>query len=277
MPRPHAVQNLRDKIGFMRYLNRIILQTPESVELEFTLAGIGNRALALALDYLLMLLFLLMFLGLWFLSSEQLFNYLDALNVNYSALGNWLIAIAILIGFFVWVGYFAFFETLWQGQTPGKRIAKIRVIRDDGRPARLPQAILRALLRPVDDTLSIGVGMIILSQQEKRLGDWVAGTVVIQEAQPIVALNRLSNQAQPLADELLQFIDLSRLLPDDFATIREYLQRRSLMTSQARSSFSSQLAEQVKNITGLEKLPRNATADLFLEAVYLAYQQQFPY
>jgi uncharacterized RDD family membrane protein YckC len=262
----------------MRYLNRVILQTPESVELEFTLAGIGNRALALLLDYLLISLFLLLFLGLWFLSSKQLFNYLDALNVNYSALGNWLIAIVVLIVFFVWVGYFAFFETLWQGQTPGKRIAKIRVIRDDGRPARLPQAILRSLLRPIDDTLSIGVWMIILSQQEKRLGDWVAGTVVIQESQPVVALNRLlSDQAQPLADELLQFIDLSRLLPNDFAMIRAYLQRRSLMTSQARSSFGSQLAEQVKNITGLEKLPRNATADLFLEAVYLAYQQQFPH
>ncbi|MDX2212706.1 MAG: RDD family protein [Oculatellaceae cyanobacterium bins.114] len=253
------------------------MQTPESVELEFTLAGIGNRALALAIDYLVMSCFLGLSLLLWWVFSDQLFKYLDTLRIDYSGLANWLLAIAALLVFFVWVGYFVGFETAWRGQTPGKRMAKIRVIRDDGRPARLPQAILRALLRPVDDALSIGVWMIILSSQEKRLGDWVAGTIVVQEERTVAATTLVtSDKAQDIADYLLQYANVSLLLPDDFAVVREYLKRRSSMHDQGRSSLSLKLARQVKTLLTLEKLPENTTPDTFLEGVYLAYQQQSP-
>jgi hypothetical protein len=67
--------------------------------------------------------------------------------------------------------------------------------------------------------------------------------------------------------------DLSRLLPEDFAVIREYLQRSGAMTTQAKAELSRELAHQVKEVIALEKLPK-VTAHLFLEAVYLAYQQQ---
>jgi uncharacterized RDD family membrane protein YckC len=261
----------------MRFFNRITLQTPESVELEFTLAGIGNRALALAIDYMVMFVFLGLSLLLWWAFSDQLFRYLDTLQIDYSGLANWLLAIAALLAFFVWIGYFVVFETVWRGQTPGKRIAKIRVIRDDGRPARLPQAMLRSLLRPVDDVLSIGVWMIILGSQEKRLGDWVAGTLVVQEERT-AAVNTLvtSDKAQEIADYVLQYADMSLMQPDDFAIVREYLQRRSLMHDQGRSTLSLKLARQAKTLLTLEKIPDNTTPDLFLEGVYLAYQQHSP-
>jgi TPP-dependent pyruvate/acetoin dehydrogenase alpha subunit len=64
------------------------------------------------------------------------------------------------------------------------------------------------------------------------------------------------------------------MLPEDFAIIREYLQRRELMTAAAKAELSKQLAQQIKKIIALEKLPQKVTANLFLEAVYLAYQQQ---
>jgi uncharacterized RDD family membrane protein YckC len=259
----------------MRFFNRITLQTPESVELEFTLAGIGNRALAFSIDYILLLLVLSAFLLLWRLFTEQLFTYFDGLGVNYSGLANWFLAIALLVTFFIWVGYFVFFETLWRGQTPGKRIAKIRVIRDDGRPVRLPQALLRALVRPVDDALSIGVWLIMLTQREKRLGDWIAGTLVVQDERFAAPANfALSQQAQAVADHLLQHARLEKLLPDDFAVIREYLQRRSLMNNRARSALSLKLAQQSKALIDLEQLPNDMTPEVFLEGVYLAYQQQ---
>jgi uncharacterized RDD family membrane protein YckC len=259
----------------MRFFNRITLQTPESVELEFTLAGIGNRALAFSIDYIFLLLVVTVFLSLWWLFTNQLFTYFDRLGINYSGLANWLLAIAALITFAIWVGYFVFFETLWRGQTPGKRFAKIRVIRDDGRPVRLPQAVLRALLRPVDDMLSIGVWLIMLTQREKRLGDWAAGTLVVQDERFVASASfPVSDQAQVVADHLLQTANLTLLLPDDFAVIREYLQRRSLMNVRARSALSLKLAEQAKAIIELEKLPNDMTPDLFLEGVYLAYQQQ---
>jgi len=260
----------------MRFFNRITLQTPESVELEFTLAGIGNRAYALLIDYIFLGLILIGFQIAWFILPTQVSDVLESLVDGNSRLQLWFLAIYLLITFFIYVGYFVFFEVLWQGQTPGKRYVKIRVIRDDGRPIGLQQSTLRALLRPVDDFFFLGVFLIVLSRQEKRLGDLVAGTVVIQEELPIASATfPVSEQAQSLANQLHTEADISRLLPEDFAVIREYLQRSGAMTSQAKAELSRQLAHQVKEVIALEKAPK-VTAHLFLEAVYLAYQQQSP-
>jgi len=222
----------------MRLFNRVTLLTPESVELEFTLAGIGSRALALLIDYQIIGLTLALVWLLLTVIAGQAFNYFEGLGSEYSDLPIWLLAIGILITFIVTLGYFAFLEVVWQGQTVGKRFAKIRVIRDDGRPVGLSQSALRALLRPIDDTLFIGVLLILLGQKEKRIGNWVAGTIVVQEVRPIVkAAIAISSEAEKLAPELPNMTDLSKLLPDDFAIIREYLQRRDLMEIICRTHF----------------------------------------
>ncbi|MEH1907322.1 MAG: RDD family protein [Nostoc sp.] len=253
----------------MRFFNRITFQTPESVELEFTLAGIGNRALALLIDYTVLAVTLLVFFLTWTVFSTQLFNFFEAQN-----LGIWLIAIFFIIAFAIYISYFVFFETLWFGQTPGKRIAKIRVVRDDGRLIGLQQATLRALLRPFDETLFIGAFLIMFGRQEKRLGDLAAGTIVIQtQTTTASAILMISEQAKVLHEQLVQIADLSSLMPDDFAVIREYLQRRAAMSLKPRALLSLKLAEQVVSIINLEKLPEAVTPDVFLEAIYLVYQQ----
>ncbi|MBN3869220.1 RDD family protein [Nostoc sp. JL33] len=252
----------------MRFFNRITFQTPESVELEFTLAGIGNRALALVIDYTVLAVTLLVFFLTWTVFSTQLFNFFEAQN-----LGIWLIAIFFIIAFAIYISYFVFFETLWFGQTPGKRVAKIRVVRDDGRLIGLQQATLRALLRPFDETLFIGAFLIMFGRREKRLGDLAAGTIVIQaQTSTASATLTISEQAKVLHEQLIKIADLSPLLPDDFAVIREYLQRRGAMSLKAKASLSLKLAEQVLAIINLEKLPEGVTPDVFLEAVYLVYQ-----
>jgi uncharacterized RDD family membrane protein YckC len=257
----------------MHFFNRFTLQTPESVELEFTLAGIGNRAWALVIDYHVLGLLLVVFLIAWYIISVKLVNLWGKLfgSVN---IGVWLVAIALIVGFFIYTGYFVCFETLWQGQTPGKRFAKIRVIRENGRPVGLQQATLRALLRPIDDSFFLGAFLIIFSRQEKRLGDWAAGTIVIQAESPMIATFAVSKQAQDLV-QLLNSADLSQLLPDDFAVIREYLQRRTAMAPKARAQLSLQLAQQVQAFIALERLPADVTPDIFLEAIYLAYQSSY--
>ena len=197
----------------MSVFNRIKIQTPESVELEFTLAGIGNRAQALLIDYLYwsIVLLALIFLGIWFIFAWS--DFLQDL-VGGDRFKLWYYGILGLVFFFVYIGYFTFFETLWQGQTPGKRQTKIRVIRDDGRPVGLPQATLRALLRPVDDLFFIGAFMIMLSKKEKRLGDWLAGTLVVQDEQAVSSGKfKISADAHPLANRLLQAVDMSELPP----------------------------------------------------------------
>ncbi|MEG4585673.1 RDD family protein [Microcoleus sp. MOSTC5] len=259
----------------MRLFNRFTLHTPESVELEFTLAGIGNRAYALLIDYIIFGLILILFLIGVLIFNSFFLEAIAKLLGSTNGLELWLIAVQALIGFFIYVGYFVFFETAWSGQTPGKRYVKIRVIRDDGRPVRLQQSTLRALLRPFDDLFFIGVFLIVFNQREKRLGDLVGGTLVIQEEQPVKsAALKVSTPARSLAKKLLIEADISSLLPEDFAVIREYLQRREAMIPNARNELSKQLASQVKQIISLEKLPTKVDANVFLEAVYHAYQQQ---
>ena len=258
----------------MRFFNRITFQTPESVELEFTLAGIGNRALALLIDYTILAITLLLLVLSWSILSTQLLNFVEDFFTNGLELGLWLLAILFIIVFAIYISYFVIFETLWFGQTPGKRIAKIRVVRDDGRLIGLQQATLRALLRPFDETLFIGAFLIMLSRREKRLGDLAAGTIVIQAQTPTTSATlTISEQAKGLHEQLIESADLSQLMPDDFAVIREYLQRRSAMSLKARASLSLKLAEQVKDIINLENLPEAVTPDVFLEAIYLVYQQ----
>ncbi|NMG18884.1 RDD family protein [Brasilonema bromeliae] len=256
----------------MHIFNRVKFRTPESVELEFTLAGIGNRAWALLIDYLVLSVILILFLIAWITVFIQLADLWKFIFRDQA--GFWLVAIAFLIGFAIYVGYFVFFETLWQGQTPGKRFAKIRVVRDDGRPIGLQQATLRALLRPFDEVLFIGAILIMFSNQEKRLGDLAAGTIVIQTQTPTTSTTlTISEQAKSVSEQLLQIADLSAMLPDDFAVIREYLHRRPAMAPKARTSVALQLAKDVKAIIHLENIPEAVTPDVFLEAIYLAYQK----
>lgn len=256
----------------MRFFNQINLQTPESVELEFTLAGIGNRSLALLVDYIISGLIILF---IWIIGIFLEYQILPDLvsNSSIDRLGQWIIAIQIMTSFAIYVGYFVLFETLWHGKTPGKKWTKIKVIRDNGKPERLPQAILRALFRPVDDLLFVGVFFIIFSAKEKRIGDLVAGTIVIQEElSPKTDIN-ISSEAKDLVVRLKAEAQIANLLPEDFATIRDFLQRRKNIMLQYQHQLSRKLAEQVKEIIFLEDIPEGYSNSQFLEATYLAYQE----
>ncbi len=103
---------------------------------------------------------------------------------------------------------------------------------------------------------------------------WLPVRLLIQAETPIASATlTISEQAKELYEQLIQIADLSKLLPDDFAVIREYLQRRAAMSLKARASLSLKLAEQVIAIINLESLPEAVTPDVFLEAVYLVYQE----
>ncbi len=261
----------------MRFFNQINLQTPESVELEFTLAGIGNRSFALIIDYIIVGLSVLLTWVISYYFAYQIDpGFIFGSNPDLPA--QWIIAIQSLVAFAIYAGYFVILETLWQGQTPGKKWTKIRVIGDNGKPERLPQAILRALLRPVDDILFLGVFFIVFSQREKRIGDLVAGTLVVQDEQVSKSANfDISPEAQDLAVQLRIESEITNLLPEDFATIRDFLQRRQNIMLEYQHKLSRKLAEQVKEIILLEKIPEGYSNSQFLEAIYLAYQQNNDY
>ena len=167
----------------------LVIETPERVPLAFALASIGNRFLAAAIDHFIQ--FLSIAIVAWIFLTAAGFGggeqggILDQIT---SEVPKWTIAIMIFVLFLLFTGYFIFFEWLWDGQTPGKRLLKLRVIRDDGRPITLWEAIARNLLRIFDalpglllPIYSVGLIVIFLSNRDQRVGDIFAGTVVIRE------------------------------------------------------------------------------------------------
>ena len=259
----------------MRFFNQIDLQTPESVELEFTLAGIGNRSFALLIDYIIIGLSTLLIWILGFFLTFQLAPSLAESGIS-DKLSQWLFAIQSMTVFAISTGYFVVLETICRGQTIGKKITKTRVICDNGKPARLPQTILRGLLRPIDVFTSVGAFFIVFNQQEKRLGDMLAGTVVIQESESKLAEIAVSPEAENLAVQLKVDAEISNLLPDDFATIRDFFQRRTSIMLEYQHQLSRKLAGQVLEIILLEAVPEGYSNSQLLEATYLAYQQDNP-
>src|SRR6202167_5304686 len=97
----------------MSSVDKLTIETPEQTPLEFPLAGIGSRFLAIALDTLLQLA------AFWIL----LMIAIAALWGRFTGImgKQWVVAILVLMAFLVQFGYYAFFETIWNGQTPGKR------------------------------------------------------------------------------------------------------------------------------------------------------------
>ena len=154
----------------------LVIETPERVPLHFALASIGNRFLACAIDHGLQV-FLMAIIAIAFILLADFVDFGDA--------PKWVYAVLILVVFLIWTSYFIFFEWLWNGQTPGKRWLKLRVIREDGRPITFWEASVRNLLRIFDimpfPFYSIGLICVFISNRDQRVGDMVAGSVVVRE------------------------------------------------------------------------------------------------
>ena len=167
----------------------LIIETPERVPLAFALASIGNRFLAVAIDHFIQ--YFTIFVVAWLVISISGFNIYNAdtkASELFQEMPKWTLAILIVVVFLIFAGYFIIFEWLWNGQTPGKRLLKLRVIREDGRPITFWEALARNLLRIFDavpgfviPVYSVGLITIFLSGRDQRIGDIFAGTVVVRE------------------------------------------------------------------------------------------------
>ncbi|HEV7685083.1 MAG TPA: RDD family protein, partial [Acidimicrobiia bacterium] len=155
----------------MTYDDRISIPTPEGVELELVLAGLGSRLVAAIVDQLIKLA---VFLALFVLGG--------ALSGDNA--GGFLVAVLVVASFLVFFGYDVAFETLASGRTPGKRAAGLRVVRLGGEPVGFLASAVRNLLRLVDSLpgiYAVGAVCILFSSRNQRLGDLAAGTLVVRE------------------------------------------------------------------------------------------------
>ena len=157
----------------------IRIATPENVVLDFEPAGLGSRFLALFVDTIIWFLMMLLLIFL--------FSYLTSFSLTgtFSSLEAWGTALFLFFQFLALWGYFIFFEAYLRGQTPGKRLLGIRVVRDNGLPLSFHHSLIRNLLRIADmlppPIYILGGLSVIISKKGQRLGDMAAGTLVVRE------------------------------------------------------------------------------------------------
>ena len=240
--------------------DKLTIDTPEQIALEYHLAGIGSRFLALAFDTLLQfVVVIVVWIAIAFLLPD--------LSVYWVNAATWTIAILILFFFVLYWGYYAIFEALWNGQTPGKRHAKIRVIKDSGRAITAFEAIGRNLLRVIDwlpSFYAVGIITMFLNEKNKRLGDFVAGTVVVHE-QP-------EEQVQPVwpaqapSQISLTTHQVAQLGTAELELIETFLHRRIDLTPEVRAASAQRIADHIALKLQLNGQPRASNED-FLESV----------
>lgn len=248
---------------------QLTIETPEQTALQFPLAGIGSRFLAVAYDTILQVLsgmlltFVLSLLGLSLFSQG-------------TSGGLWFLAALVLFLFFLNFGYFAVFEIIWNGQSPGKRQFHLRVIQDSGRPISVFQAISRNLLRIVDQLpgfYAIGILVSLLSPQNKRLGDYVAGTVVVREGED---LSRTAPDWTKEARPSTFVFQAARLTAEEHQLIEAFLERRSFLDSSLRASMAKQISDRIGQSLHVPPEQR-AGHEAFLEAVAVERRKSAAY
>jgi uncharacterized RDD family membrane protein YckC len=259
--------------------DELIIETPERVELHYVLASIGNRFLAAGIDHLIQ--------GLAVFALALLLTWLGRGLAFFSQAGAWTAALTVLGAFTIYWGYFAAFETIWSGQTPGKRIMKLRVIREDGRPVRFFEVFVRNILRLFIDFMplpsyAIGVVSIIFSSRSKRVGDFVAGTVVVKERSTeaptldeIVKVAELEQERLERAAPLTLRADTRLLTAQEIRAVQTFLKRRYELPEPNRSTLSARIAASVAGRLGIE--PGQQAPEALLEEVERQHQVQTKY
>ncbi len=221
--------------------DKLTIETPEQTDLEFPIAGIGSRFLALAFDSVLQIAGLVV-LGILsgLVSNTRIMRAPSA--------GVWLAAIVILAIFLLFYGYFAIFEAVWNGQTPGKRLARLRVIKDSGRPITPSEAVGRNLMRIVDQQplflYGVGIFTALMNRQNKRLGDLVAGTVVVHERK--LADVRPLWQAPAESAGPANPYGATRLSPEEANLIETFLNRRDALDPEVRYRMADQIFNRIR-------------------------------
>jgi uncharacterized RDD family membrane protein YckC len=242
--------------------DRITVDTPEQISLEFPLAGIGSRFLALALDTVIQ--GVLYVAGIFAIIGTA--RYARSLPAWFAWLPeSWAPALLVIFLFCIYWGYFAFFEIIWKGQTPGKRVAKIRVIKNSGRPVNVYEIIGRNLLRGVDwlpGMYIVGLVSMMISRQNQRLGDHLVGSVVVHDKRSEdVRPEWSSSTAQTAASP-----ELTKIAPEELVLIETYLQRRLSLEFAVRDATAHEIATRITAKTGIERAP-DQSLDEFLETI----------
>jgi uncharacterized membrane protein SpoIIM required for sporulation/uncharacterized RDD family membrane protein YckC len=213
------------------------VETPEHVVLSYSVAGVGSRALAALIDY-----------ALWLVTWMLIYNVLaplfsrNAKGEAESAMGMWVLGLLILLTFGSLFGYYVLFEGLRDGQTPGKRFMNLRVVQDGGYSVSFAASAVRNIVRVVDMQPAflyvVGMLSIIISRSGKRLGDILAGTMVVEErAVSLLAVSGVEGEQATIARPV------ALLTEDEYSLLDRFMARRQALDPERRRIFVEQMVQ----------------------------------
>jgi uncharacterized RDD family membrane protein YckC len=229
-------------------MSELSIVTTQNVHINFNTAHIGDRILAYVIDlvvkvaYFLVLIYLIGNIGF----VERFFDSLDS---DYSRI---VLLVTFLLPYFL---YSLVLESLWEGQTIGKRIMKIKVVKVDGFQASFGDYLIRWIFRLVDINITsgiIGLVSILFSSKNQRLGDMTAGTAVISLKNNIninhTILEEINEQYVPIYPQVIKLSD------NDMRIIKETYEKAS-----ATRDFGTliKLRTKVEQVTGIKNQSGN--------------------
>jgi len=244
------------------------------------IAGIGSRFIAILVDYLILIIggFVLTLLLIFVLAAVHVFAHWSE---------NWIVGFILILIFLAIWGYFALFEAFWNGKTPGKHVAKIRVIHRSGRAVSFLESLARNLVRYADFLpafYAVGVVAIFFSKQNQRLGDMVAGTLVVHDKELetphwgemgsrtltaetfVPSAPENFRMAPPHLSVVLATPALAKLSGSDLQVLESFFARRLDMELNVRAALAQRIATAICAKSGLT-IPDGTSVETFLEAV----------
>lgn len=239
----------------------LVVPTPERVSFDYQVAGLGTRAIAQLLDLLIV-------------GGVMMAVYFVALAASVAS-ARTATLIAVVGSFVVIFGYFWLSESLWSGQTIGKKAFRLRAVGDRGEPLTFVQAGIRNIVRIVDFLpYAYGIGLIVLfaNGKGKRLGDLAAGTIVVKDSDyvwlwqlpgartPVSPPGAGSPPPTPYEAASATELTLRRLDPELRRFVSSYARRRPELSLEVRVQLASQVQPSL----------RNALPDVFAQSGPLA-------
>ena len=248
----------------VEYEDRLRITTPEGLDIDVVVAGLGSRFIALLIDVVIQTVVIL------------------ALGAAFGVLGDLGAAAFALAGFLIFFGYPVLFEVMAGGRTPGKRMTGLRVVTTDAGPIGFVSSAVRSVVRLIDllpATYTVGMVAVLVSERNQRLGDLAAGTLVIRDRVAAGATSSLGTgfrggaggapvQLPPDAPSW----DLSAVSSADVAAVRAFLLRRWELPGPARQQIGTDLADRLApRVSGP---PTGQGVERFLELVVAAKDQR---
>ncbi|WP_078553553.1 RDD family protein [Bacillus alkalicellulosilyticus] len=228
----------------------IEVKTPEYVSLQFQPAGLGSRAVAYILDLVVLTLLNILVLFILYLVNMD--------NPLFYDWGNFTIAVTIIVLFLINWGYFFLLEYITGGRTFGKRLIGLRIIQENGHSITLLSSFIRNLIRIIDNIFYLGMILIFLHPKHKRLGDIVAGTIVVHERKK--KSKKMSTvdkeiEKRSLSKETISFEETSiqALQMKEWKLIKAYSERLGQIPSVEREQVTQQIADVIFPKLGLGK------------------------